>query len=123
MGIKLGKHRTRLNILGDILSVINANENVKKTKIMYEAYLSYSLLARYLNDVLKAGLATSDDRKCFMITRKGKKFLAKLSEYSTFCKTIKGHLQLIEDQKSSLEEMCPNMEISNSRKIGFVKKN
>ena len=66
----MGRHRSRLKILEDILSVINGNTGVKKTQIMYKAYLSYKLLIRYLNDVMDAGLVTCDDNS-YMLTDKG----------------------------------------------------
>jgi predicted transcriptional regulator len=105
---KLGRHRSRLQILESILSVINANEGAKKTQIMYQAYLSYKLLCRYLNDVLNAGLVVSDDGNCFRITLKGERFLARFGEYHRSRKVVEKNLNHIEDQKSILDEMCPN---------------
>ena len=49
--MKMGKHRSRLKILASILSVVNSSGIAKKTHIMYKAYLSYSLLVRYLNEI------------------------------------------------------------------------
>jgi len=42
--------------LESVLSVISGNEGARKTQIMYQAYLSYKLLVRYLKDVMDAGL-------------------------------------------------------------------
>jgi predicted transcriptional regulator len=108
---KLGKHRSRLQILESILSVISDNEGARKTQIMYQAYLSYKLLSRYLNDVLNAGLVVCDNKHCFRLTPKGEKFLAKFNKYSRFRENIDEQMNHVEDQKTMLEEMCPNSEV------------
>jgi predicted transcriptional regulator len=108
---KLGKHRSRLQILENILSVISGNEGVRKTQIMYQAYLSYKLLSRYLNDVLNAGLVVCDNKNCFKLTPKGETFLAKFNKYSRFRDDIDEKMNHVEDQKMMLEEMCPNSEV------------
>ncbi|MFX0094080.1 MAG: winged helix-turn-helix domain-containing protein, partial [Candidatus Hodarchaeota archaeon] len=84
----MGKHRSRLKILEDILSVINDGEGVRKTQVMYKAYLSYDLLNRYLKDILEAGLVTCDEVNCYWLTEKGEKFLARFGEYSRFRESI-----------------------------------
>jgi predicted transcriptional regulator len=107
---KLGKHRSRLQILGTVLSVISGNEGARKTQIMYQAYLSYKLLTRYLNDVLKAGLVFCDGENCFRLTPKGERFLETFSEYHRSREVVEENLNHIEDQKLMLQEMCPNSE-------------
>jgi predicted transcriptional regulator len=106
--IDMGRHRSRLKILEDVLSVIGDNSGIKKTKIMYRAYLSYKLLNRYLNDVLDAGLVTCDDGNCYWLTNKGEKFLARFDEYSRFRKEVEQKLNHIEDQREALKKMCPS---------------
>ena len=105
--IKMGKHRTRLEIVEDILSVINDNKNIRKTQIMYRAYLSHTLLIRYLSDVLDAGLIVCDNNS-FYLTEKGKKFLARFGEYSRSRKKIMKQLSHVEDAHETLKEMCSN---------------
>ena len=73
----MGKHRSRLRILANILSVVNSNDGVKKTRIMYNAYLSYDLLNRYLNDLLNANLITSGNNDQYFLTNTGEIFLIK----------------------------------------------
>jgi len=111
---EMGKHRSRLKILEDILSVINGNKGVKKTQIMYKAYLSYKLLIRYLNDVSEAGLVTCDDN-CYMLTKKGEKFLARFGEYSRFHESVEKQLNHVEDEMAALKEMCPNNGAGNAK--------
>ena len=50
----MGQYRKRLEIIADILSVVRGG--AKKTRIMYQANLSYRLLALYLEFVKEAGL-------------------------------------------------------------------
>ena len=104
---KLGKHRSRLQILERILSVINENGNARKTQIMYQAYLSYKLLKRYLNDVVNAGLVCNDGN-CYNLTPKGERFLTRFGEYHRSREVVEENLDQVEDQKLVLEEMCPN---------------
>ena len=111
----MGKHRSRLKILEDILSVINGKKGVKKTQIMYEAYLSYQVLTRYLNDVLEAGLVTCDGRNCYWLTDKGTKFLTRYDEFSRFRENITEKLNRVEDWRAALKEMCPKNGIGNAK--------
>jgi len=104
----MGKHRSRLKILANILYVISGNDGAKKTHIMYQAYLSYKLLTSYLNDVVEAGLVVCGEEKCYRLTPKGDEFLVKLDEYTRFRETFEDKLNHFEDQKLMLEEMCPN---------------
>ena len=104
--MKMGKHRTRLAILAKILSVVNNGKGVKKTQIMYQAYLSYKLLTRYLNDVMKAGLVKCGDENCYSLTKKGEEFLVKFGEYDKSRECFDEQVNHIEDQRSRLEKMC-----------------
>ena len=119
----MGKHRTRLKILENVLVVINDNKGAKKTQIMYQAYLSYKLLIRYLSDVMKAGLVTCDKGNCYKITKKGENLLARFNEYYKSHETFQKHLNLIEDQRSILEEMCSNNNTANGEKSTLENKN
>ena len=107
----MGKHRSRLQIVWDVLSVIANNDRVRKTQIMYKAYLSYKLLNKYLNDVLTAGLVVSNTKNCFQLTPKGKRFLERFGEYHRSREVIEEHLNDVEDQRMLLEEMCQEGEI------------
>jgi len=104
----MGKHRSRLKILANILFVVSDNNCVKKTQIMYQAYLSYKLLVQYLKDVTEAGLVKCGNENCYVLTPKGEKFLAKFGEYDKSRENINEKLSHIEGQKLMLEEMCPN---------------
>ena len=110
----MGRHRSRLTILARVLSVVSDNHGAKKTQIMYQAYLSYKLLSRYLKDVMDAGLVICGDDDCYRLTSKGKTFLAKFKNYSSFRENVDEQVNHVEDQKMMLEEMCPNnSEVAN----------
>jgi molybdate transport repressor ModE-like protein len=103
----MGRHRNRLKILEDILSVISSDQEVRKTHIMYKAYLSYNLLTRYLNDLIEANLIKCIGGKCYLLTEKGQRFLAKFSEYSRLRQRAEQQMNNVEDKLVALKEMCP----------------
>ena len=109
----MGRHRSRLTILASVLSVVSDNPGAKKTQIMYQAYLSYKLLSRYLKDVMDAGLVICGNDDCYRLTSKGEMFLAKFNNYSRFREDVDEQVNNVEDQKMMLEEMCPNSEVAN----------
>jgi len=72
------KYRSRLQIVADILFV--AENGAKKTRIMYQANLSYDLLKRYLAEALEADLISiNKDEKSYITTQKGKAFLKNIT--------------------------------------------
>ena len=104
----MGKYRDRLQIVADMLSVVSGND-AKKTRIMYLANLSWDLLNRYLNDLMEAGLLSFGSSDCYVLTPKGKLFLYKFSEYSKRCEKVEEHLNDLDKEKRTLENMCFNM--------------
>lgn len=109
----MGRHRSRLTILASILSVVSDNHGAKKTQIMYQAYLSYKLLVRYLNDVMEAGLVICDAGDCYRLTPKGETFLAKFNKYSRFREDVVEQVNHAENQKTMLEDMCPTSDVTD----------
>ena len=103
----MSKYRDRLQIIADILSI--ADRRAKKTRIMYQANLSYRLLCRYLSEVLEAGLIQSEDGDCYVLTVKGQMFLSRHEEYSKRCKSLEQHLNHVNVEKNALESMCMNV--------------
>jgi predicted transcriptional regulator len=103
-----------LQILENILSVISDNEGARKTQIMYQAYLSYGLLTRYLNEVVNAGMAVCNDGKWFRLTQKGRRFLERFREYHRSREVVEETLDHVEDQRLMLEQMCPNSKLGDA---------
>lgn len=117
----MGRHRSRLEILESILSVIKKNGSIKKTQIMYQAYLSYKLLIHYLNDIIEADLVFEEDN-WYMLSHKGEKFLSQLNEFRKAVEQNNKHLSQLEYQKMLLEDNCPCTKI-NSGRSGYDNKN
>lgn len=69
------KYRSRTDIIAQILESANGG-GVTKTKIMYNAYLSYAQLKEYLSTLLENGLIEHiAGNNTFKTTEKGIKFL------------------------------------------------
>jgi predicted transcriptional regulator len=69
------KYRSNIEVMGQILQVANGN-NVTKTKIMYQAFLSYNQLEEHLLLLTKKGLLRYDENiRIFRTTEKGLEFL------------------------------------------------
>ena len=79
------KYRSRLDIITDILE--SARAGTRKSKMMYEAYLSYSQLVGYLRYLQQNGLlAYEEGTQLYKLTEKGLRFLntsGKLDELFT----------------------------------------
>jgi len=99
----MGKYRNRLEIIADILSIVE--DGARKTHIMYEANLSYSLLNKYLKTIVSAGLVTLDGNGVYQITDKGRLFLEKCDE---FFKDFK-HLTKLQSRTESKREKIENL--------------
>ena len=96
-------YRSRLEIIADILKA--AKDGAKKTRIMYFANLSYSLLEKYLAKVIKAKLIVNNGDE-YEITEKGRLFLEKFESYSKKVSRINRELSVIKFERQVLEQMC-----------------
>jgi predicted transcriptional regulator len=68
------KYRSRTDISGQILEA--ANGGATKTRIMYQAYLSYAQLKEYLSVLIENGLLEYVEGEAkYITTEKGLKFL------------------------------------------------
>jgi predicted transcriptional regulator len=101
----LGTYRTRLAIIADVLLV--ASGDAKKTQIMYGANLSYKVLQRYLAEITAASLINFDDeRKCYVLTDKGREFLEVYQEYSRTSKHVEKKLNDVHAKQKFLYSLC-----------------
>jgi len=102
----LGIYRGRLDIIADILRVVSGN--AKKTQIMFQANLSYSVLQKYLAEMLNSSLISyQDEEQCYVLTGKGNAFLAAYQKYSKINRHLEKKLTAIHTQRSALEKLCP----------------
>jgi len=102
----MSKYRDRLQIVADMLSIVSGG--ARKTRIMYQANLSYRLLCRYLSEVLDAGLVRFEEEDCYVLTAKGKEFLSRHEDYSKRCRSLEAQFNHVNNEKTVLEEMCFN---------------
>jgi len=107
----MGKYRGRLQIIADILSVVRGG--AKKTHVMYQANLSFTLLKRYLKEVLEAGLVSCDDDH-YRLTGRGQRFLDRFGEYSKRCDRVEEELNTVSDEKTVLENLIGD---SSNRRV------
>lgn len=116
----MGKYRDRLQIVADILAI--TNRGAKKTRIMYQANLSYKLLCKYLDDVIATGLVSCENGDWYVLTPKGKNFLNRYEEYSKHCQSLEERLNHINDERNILEGMCSaSIVIDNNNNLSLVK--
>ena len=101
----LTSYRSRLQIIRDVLLVASSENGARKTHIMYGAFLSYSLLVRYLAVVSNAGLIESDGGSYYKITEKGKMFLRLYEDYEQKRTKLIERVNTVENGRLVLEEM------------------
>ena len=101
----MGNYRGRLDIIADILHVVSGN--ARKTQIMYQANLSYRVLQKYLAEITGASLISfEDEKRCYMLTAKGREFLDAYEEYSKTNRHMEKRLNDISTKKKVLEKLC-----------------
>ena len=98
-----GMKRRRIDIVADILDV--AVKGAKKTRIMQNANLSYSLLMKYLEYTLGIGFLQPDDGS-YETTEKGRKFLEMYARFSSEYSKLQKDLEPLWLKLESLEKMC-----------------
>jgi len=115
---KKNKNRGRLEIIRDMLSA--ASEKTKKTRLMYQASLSYRLLEKYLNSLLESRLVERVDDSFYLITWRGKEFLQSYDDYLERCRRLGEEIRRVRKDRLFLENMCFNNE-SNSKRMAKEK--
>jgi len=110
---KKNKNRGRLEIIRDMLSA--ASEKTRKTRIMYQANLSYRLLEKYLKSLLESGLVKCVDDSFYLITWKGKEFLQSYDDYLERCRTLGEKIRGVRKDRLLLENMCFNNELGSKQ--------
>jgi predicted transcriptional regulator len=84
--IDRNRTRTRTEIMGQILRIANEG-GVTKTKLMYQAFLSYGQLKEPLMILTQNGLLSYDlGSQTFKTTKKGRKFLEACNEMNGMIK-------------------------------------
>jgi len=98
-------YRRKLDIVADMLVV--ASGGARKTQIMNQANLSYSLLTKYLDEIKKACLVSFERKQGrYVLTLKGKQFLEMYREYSRRTKSVEKHISDVNGKRKVLEGLC-----------------
>ena len=97
-------NRTRLEIARDILSI--SSEKTRKTRIMFQANLSYELLCRYLKALISSGLLECDGKGLYGTTKQGQLFLQKYAEYAKKNRRLNEEINGSIEDRALLENMC-----------------
>ena len=70
------RYRSKIDIISQILETANGGSGATKTKIMYNAYISYLALKEYLTVLTESDLLCYDEEmQSFKTTEKGLRFL------------------------------------------------
>ena len=110
----MGNYRDRLDIIADILNV--ASQDAKKTKIMYQANLSYKVLQRYLAELVDAALVTFENHnQQYKLTVKGHEYLDAYKEYARCSKSMEKYLKDFSAKKKVLENLCPAKDVATKK--------
>jgi len=102
----MAKYRSKLEIIADVLGVVSGG--AKKTKIMYQANLSYKLLVHYLKDVIDMGLVKMKDGNTYELTKNGFDFLKEFKGYYERRVEIEEQLNGVQNEKTMLENRFLN---------------
>lgn len=104
-GLILGNHRSRLDIIADMLTAIG--EKAKKTQIMYKASLNYGVLMKYLEELSRSCLIRFEaDESNYVLTPKGLDFLDQYRNYLKRNKQVEKQISDVNGKREALEEMC-----------------
>jgi len=119
----LGQYRSRLQIIADILAVVR--NGARKTKIMYQANLSYRLLNQYLDYAIETDLisVSFEDEGYYIATKKGFEFLEKYNKYSQRSKQLEEQLQDVANEKAILEKNYIVKSANSGSKNSLVRQN
>jgi len=97
-------YRSRLEIIRDIL-LVTRDTGSKKTRIMYGANLSYKLVTRYLDELMKAGFLMFDGESLYTLTSRAQEFLKTYEAYEKNNRELERHLKYSKSGRDIMEKM------------------
>jgi predicted transcriptional regulator len=95
--------RRRVEILAAVLS--SAVRGARKTRIMYDANLSYSIFTKYLEETIGLGFLQFGNGS-YQTTTMGLKFLESYNRFSSKYSRLRKELEASEMDWKILEQMC-----------------
>lgn len=99
----LGKNRDSLSIVAAILEAVNPEAS--KTRIMYQANLSFSVLKKYLDGVICVGFVRVEASK-YKLTREGREFLRAYRNFYDRYRDAQKLLEAMEFEHEKLSHVC-----------------
>ncbi len=102
----MGKNRDRLGIIAAILEA--ANSGVSKTRIMFMANLSFSLLEKYLDVVVGAGFVRNKGCR-YELTEHGRDYLKQYRNFHERCVGAQKLLEVLGYERDKLALMCEDV--------------
>jgi predicted transcriptional regulator len=110
----LGIYRDRFEIIANILEIVG--NNAKKTQIMYQANLSYTVLQKYLLEITGASLIDHHDiEQYYYLTPKGQEFLDVYRKYTKNSKSAEKHQSIVDNNRKALADLCMSKDCSASK--------
>ncbi|MBO3803698.1 MAG: hypothetical protein JTT11_07525 [Candidatus Brockarchaeota archaeon] len=91
------KNRSRMEIAASMLEI--AKQGVRKTQLMYLGNLSFELLQKYLDSLMKADLIEvqkEGDRNTYRTTQKGLQFLKDYQELQKYAEMLSSKRRVLE---------------------------
>ena len=101
----MSKNRDRLSIIAAILEAASTGKS--KTRIMYEANLSFKLLEKYLDYVLDAGFVRVDDSR-YSLTESGCEYLKKYRSFNEKYFRLQNAIAELTHERSQLTRIVSN---------------
>ena len=100
----MSKHRSHTDIVADILSIVR--KEPKKTHIMYQANLSYTLLCKYLDKLIEEQLIKyREEDMIFQLTEKGLTYLNTYAEYEQLRTKLNANKSSLDKKSAVLTEI------------------
>jgi predicted transcriptional regulator len=109
----LGKNRDRISIIAAILEA--ANSGASKTRIMFQANLSFSLLEKYLEVAGTAGFVQNGSGK-YKLTELGKEFLREYKHFHERFDRAQKMLDSLGSERERLARLCDRYGFGDSIK-------
>jgi len=107
------KYRDSLDITAAVLEAADAG--ARKTRIMFQANLSYKILGKYLELAVDNGFLAFTNPN-YEVTKTGQEFLARYKLVNDKYSKIQWPLQEINNERKSLEQLCLKPEHKTSIK-------
>ena len=83
----MGKKRTRLEVINDLLEIIKKYKQARITQLIYKANLSNNSIKPYIKELLEQALITETvekEKKFYALAAKGEEFLIEYKKIKIF---------------------------------------